>query len=297
MAHTSVLLQEVIGSLEPRQGGVFVDATFGAGGHSRSIATLIGRTGTLISLDADEGVFVGAHIDELDQLTKFIPCTANFRTVGKALEERGVEYIDGALFDLGLSSTQLEESGRGFTFQRDEPLQMTFAKHAKEGDVTAESVVNLWGEDSIAAILKGFGDERFARSIARGIVETRKTGKIVSTGQLAEVIRQSTPAWYHRGRTHFATRTFQAIRMAVNDELGAIEEGVSGVLPFIRPNGRLAVITFHSIEDRLVKQKFRALKESGIVSIVNKKPVVPSAGEVRENPRSRSAKLRVVEKL
>ncbi len=295
--HKSVLLQEVIESLGPQAGGVFVDATFGGGGHSRHIASIIGQTGLLTAFDADENVFSDLRVQELRTLTNFIPVVANFRTVGEELKTHGAKAVDGAIFDLGLSSNQLEESGRGFSFQRDEPLAMTFSRTQGEGDVTAGTVVNEWSEESIATILRGFGEERFARSIATHIVEARKVSPITSTAQLVEVIHQSTPGWYQRGRTHFATRTFQAIRMAVNDELGAVEAGINGILPFIKTGGRIAIITFHSIEDRLVKQRFRELSRQGAVNLVTKKPIVPSASELAENPRARSAKLRVVEKV
>ncbi|OGZ05021.1 MAG: 16S rRNA (cytosine(1402)-N(4))-methyltransferase [Candidatus Lloydbacteria bacterium RIFCSPHIGHO2_01_FULL_49_22] len=295
--HKSVLSHEVIESLAPHPGGVFVDATFGGGGHSRQIATLIGEKGVLIATDADENVFSETTVSELRLLTNFIPVVTNFRNLGTEIAVHGGRTIDGALFDLGLSSTQLEESGRGFSFQKDEPLAMTFARNTREGDVTAETVVNQWSEDSIATILRGFGEERFARSIAKHIVEARKVERITTTKQLVEVIHQSTPSWYQRGRTHFATRTFQAIRMAVNDELGAIEAGIKGILPHMRPGGRIAVISFHSIEDRLVKQTFRTLAREGVVDLVTKKPVTPSENELAENPRARSAKLRVVEKM
>jgi 16S rRNA (cytosine1402-N4)-methyltransferase len=174
---------------------------------------------------------------------------------------------------------------------------MTFKASPEEGDVTAETVLNQWGEESIAAILQGFGEERFARSIAKAIVTARESGPLRRTGQLVEVIHQATPLRYQHGRTHFATRTFQALRMAVNDELGAIEAGIRGVLPFVASGGRIAVISFHSIEDRVVKHLFRTLYKDWQVLPVTKKPIVPSASEVEANPRSRSAKLRVVEKV
>lgn len=297
MVHKSVLLQEVIESLSPRLGGVFVDATFGGGGHSRSIASLLGPTGLLVAFDADETVFSDVRVSELRTLANFIPVVANFRTMGNELSTHKVTAIDGAIFDLGLSSNQLEESGRGFSFQRDEPLEMTFARTILEGDVTASTVVNEWSEDSIATILRGFGEERFARSIAKHIVLARKLSPIISTAELVEVIHQSTPGWYQRGKTHFATRTFQAIRMAVNDELGAVEEGINAVLPYVKQGGHIAIITFHSIEDRLVKQRFRKLAQDGVVSLVTRKPIVPSEAEVAANPRARSAKLRVIEKI
>lgn len=296
MTHTSVLLHEVIESLAPTAGGVFVDATFGGGGHSRHIASLIGHKGLLIAFDADEDVFSDVVVSELRMLSKFLPIPSNFRTMGAELAKHPGIVVDGAIFDLGLSSTQLEASGRGFSFQRDEPLQMTFRSAPGRIDVTAERVVNEWSEESIATILRGFGEERFARSIAKKIVAVRAVHPILSTTQLVEVIHQSTPAWYQRGRTHFATRTFQAIRMAVNDELGAITEGIEGILPFLRVGGRIAVISFHSIEDRLVKQCFRKLAADGVVSPVTKKPITPSSDELNKNPRARSAKLRVIEK-
>lgn len=298
MTHTSVLLQEIIASLAPQSGDVLVDATFGGGGHSAALAKLIGKKGHLIAFDQDASVFSEERVAELERLTTFTPVVANFRTVNEELTRQGVAQINGAVFDLGLSSTQLEVSGRGFSFQRDEPLQMTFKEKPTSSDVTAEVIVNNWGEESIATILQGFGEERFARSIARGIMAARIKGPIMSTGQLVEVIHQSTPTRYQHGRTHFATRTFQALRMAVNDELGVIEAGIRGVVSLLAPGGRIAVISFHSIEDRVVKHLFRTLsKEEAQVMLVTKKPVVPSSEEIAVNPRARSAKLRVVQKI
>ncbi len=298
MAHTSVLLQEISESLDPKPGKVFVDATFGGGGHSRYLAQLIGKRGHLIAFDQDASVFSEACIRELGQLTTFTPIVENFRHVSKELKRHKVATINGAVFDLGLSSTQLEESGRGFSFQRDEPLTMTFKEKPTPGDVTAAIIVNRWSEENIATILRGFGEERFARAIAKNIVTVRELGPIEKTGQLVEIIREATPLRYQHGRTHFATRTFQALRMAANDELGAIEEGIRGIVPFLTPGARIAVISFHSIEDRLVKQLFRTLvKEEKVLSAVTKKPITPSQSEVKQNPRSRSAKLRVVEKI
>ncbi len=297
MLHKSVLLQEVTELLAPTVGGVFVDATFGGGGHSRPIASLLGMTGLLIAFDADANVFSDTCVSELRTHTNFLPVVANFRTIGEVLHVHKAQMVDGAIFDLGLSSNQLEESGRGFSFQRNEPLAMTFAQTPEVDDVTASTVVNEWSEDSIATILRGFGEERFARSIAKHIVLARKVAPITTTAALVEVIHQSTPGWYQRGKTHFATRTFQAIRMAVNDELGAIEAGINGILPFMKSGGRIGIITFHSIEDRLVKQRFRALASEGTVRLITKKPVVSGREELRENPRARSAKLRVVEKI
>jgi 16S rRNA (cytosine1402-N4)-methyltransferase len=256
---------------------------------------LIGKTGHLIAFDQDASVFTDARLNELKRLTNFTPIVANFRHMSAELARHKVTTINGALFDLGLSSTQLEESGRGFSFQRDEPLQMTFNAKPGKDDVTAETILNHWSEESIATILQGFGEERFARSIARNIVSARESGGVHRTGELVEVIHRSTPLRYQHGRTHFATRTFQALRMAVNDELGAIEDGIRGVVPLLAHDGRVAVISFHSIEDRLVKHLFRTLAQvEHAVTLVTKKPITPSEGEVEDNPRSRSAKLRVI---
>lgn len=297
MAHQSVLLQEIIASLCLHTGGTYLDGTFGAGGHSRHIARKIGREGRLIALDQDKTVFGEDIVSELSTLTQFTPVVENFRNVKQVLEKLHVHEIDGAILDLGLSSTQLDASGRGFSFQRDEPLQMTFMHDPDTITVTASDIANDWSEESIVTILQGFGEERFARRIARGIVEARKTKSIDSTGQLVEIIRQHTPGWYHHGRTHFATRTFQAFRMAVNDELGAIESGLDAICVSLAQEGRMAVISFHSIEDRLVKQLFRRYSEKELVKMVTKRPVSPSEDELKDNPRSRSAKLRVIEKL
>ena len=293
--HKSVLLQESITSLNLHDGSIVVDGTFGAGGHSTAIARIIGKTGTLISFDADKSVFSEEKVQELERLTTFISVVDNFRNVDEALKHL---EIDGALFDLGLSSTQLEVSGRGFSFQRDEHLQMTFKNDPdeSEGDVTASVILNNWSEDSIATILKGFGEERFARSIAQGIVLQRAESLIESTKELVEIIEASTPKWYQRGRTHVATRTFQALRMAVNDELGAVAQGLTSAFAHIKSGGRLSVISFHSLEDRVVKHLFRNLIEKGEAIRVTKKPTIPSDEELKENPRARSAKLRVIEK-
>lgn len=295
--HISVLSQEVVDSLSLREGQTVVDCTFGAGGHSRTIARAIGKSGRLIVMDQDASVFNEEIVREFSALTEFIPINRNFRHVKKALAELGITKLHGALFDLGLSSTQLEQGGRGFSFQRDEPLLMTFSDSPEVGEVTARDIVNSWSEESIALILKGFGEERFARSIAKNIVNARKLSPIHTTSELVEVIHRATPGWYRRGRTHFATRTFQALRMAVNDELGAIEEGIREAVLTLSPLGRAAAVTFHSVEDRAVKKLFKTLEKEDEIKLLSKKPLVPSKEEVQQNPRARSAKLRAVEKL
>ncbi len=297
MSHVSVLLQPSIDALHLAKGMTVVDGTFGFGGHSRAIAKVIGKSGRLISFDADASVFDDAHVKEIEALTKFTYVTENFRTILEALTRLEVVEIDGALFDLGLSSTQLEASGRGFSFQKDEPLLMTFKKEPSEDDVTAKVIVNSWKPETIATVLQGFGDERYGWRIAQEIVAARKLGEIMSTFQLVEIIKQSTPTGYHHGKTHFATRTFQALRMAVNDELGAIEKGIDGAFTKLKVGGRIAVISFHSIEDRLVKQLCKKKVEEGSGKVVFKKPLTSLDDELLVNPRARSAKLRVIERI
>lgn len=294
MAHISVLLQPTLDALNLKEGMTILDGTFGFGGHSTAAAKVIGKKGALISLDADKAVFSEEKVQELERLTTFTPIVVNFKNVDEALKHL---ELDGAMFDLGLSSTQLEESGRGFSFQKDEPLLMTFAKDPGEDDITAFTIVNTWREDTLATIFKGFGEERFAKRIAGAIVEERKVSPIATSGQLVELILAATPSWYHRGKSHPATRIFQALRMAANDELGSIESGLGGALDHLRPGGRLAVISFHSIEDRKVKHLFKSFVDEGRAKAITKKPIIPSDDEIMANPRSRSAKLRVIERL
>ncbi len=294
MSHVSVLLQPTLAALNLKEGMTVLDGTFGAGGHSSAVAKIIRKKGQLISLDADKAVFSEEKVRELERLTTFTPIVVNFRNVDEALKHL---ELDGAMFDLGLSSTQLEESGRGFSFQKEEPLLMTFKKEPDEDEVTAFTILNVWREDTLATIFKGFGEERFAKRIATAIVEGRKNAPIATTGQLVEIIFAATPSWYHRGKSHPATRIFQALRMATNDELGSIEKGLLGALNHLRPGSRLAVISFHSIEDRKVKHLFKAFIEEGKGKAITKKPIIPDDAELALNPRARSAKLRVIEKV
>lgn len=295
MAHVSVLLQETIDALDLREGDTVCDATFGGGGHSAAIAERIGKTGKLYVLDQDADAFTEQSITGLNRKCQLHFAVENFRRIGEALDRMGAGALDAVVFDLGLSSRQLDESGRGFSFRFDEPLEMTFAKEGAV--VTARTVVNDWSEETIRDILRGFGEEPFAGRIARAIVEARRVKRIERTGELVAIVESAVPTWYRRRKTHPATRTFQAIRMAVNDELGAIESGIPEAFRRLKPGGRLAVISFHSVEDRAVKRLFRELAAQGLGHIWPKRPIVPSKEEVVRNPRSRSAKLRVIRKL
>jgi 16S rRNA (cytosine1402-N4)-methyltransferase len=294
--HTPVLLEEVLEGLQPEKGDVIVDGTFGGGGHARALcdSTQI----TLIALDADKRAIergkASLESSENKCLVHFV--NRNFRHLDTVLEELGLEKINGALFDLGLSSDQLETSGRGFTFKKDEPLLMTFTEDPQEDTVTAEVVVNEWDEENIADILFGFGDEHFSRRIAGGIAEERKRVRISTTGILVRIIEESVPWWYRRRKIHPATKTFQALRMAVNDELGSITQGVEAAFRHCAPGGRIGVITFHSVEDRHVKNLFKEIAIRG-ATLIRPTPITPGREEQKRNPRSRSAKLRLLEKI
>lgn len=293
MSHTPVLLQEVVDGLQTREGETILDATVGGGGHSEALCKAVGGKATLVCLDADE--------DALNRSKKRLAvcdCSfhfyqSNFRHLDTALQAFGIKSIHRALFDLGLSSEQLDESGRGFSFRGSELLAMTFAKDMGTDALTAERIVNEWDEENIAAILRSYGEERAARRIAGAIVRARGIKRITTTSELREIVLRTVP---RRGRTHPATRTFQALRMTVNDELGALTEGMEKAWSALAPRGRLAVISFHSLEDRLVKIfcRDRANESRGVR--ITKKPIIPTREEVLANPRARSAKLRIIEK-
>ena len=309
--HKTVLLNETIdGLLVHRslgEGGnenlVIVDATFGGGGHSREILKRFPKA-KVIALDQDGSVW-----NENDSRISFH--NENFRNLDKVL---GTEKIDGIIFDLGLSSDQLENSGRGFSFMKNEPLLMTMKAPARrslgaggnpsEYFLTAYDIVNTWSEKSLADIIYGYGEERYSRRIAKRIVDARQKAKIKTTRDLVEIIKEAVPAVYRRGRIHFATRTFQALRIAVNDELRILQTGLEKGFEALTAGGRMAVISFHSLEDRVVKRFYSAKggsasggKEHRVANIITKKPIRAGNEEIKINPRARSAKLRVLQKI
>ncbi|MBI2099941.1 MAG: 16S rRNA (cytosine(1402)-N(4))-methyltransferase RsmH [Candidatus Vogelbacteria bacterium] len=284
--HQAVLLQEVISGLNPKPGEVALDATLGGGGHARAIAEKLGPNGLLIGLDQDSAALARAREALKDCPGRVELMQGNFRDLDKLLATIEVTEIDLTLFDLGLSSDQLEQSGRGFSFQQDEPLLMTFADNPAPDTLTAQEIVNTWEEDNLADIIYGYGAETFSRRIARAIAFARVESQITRTGQLVEIIRQAVPAWYTHRRLHFATKTFQALRLATNDELGALKDGLNLAWQLLRPGGRLAVITFHSLEARLVKRW----------SPEKVKVTKPTREEILKNPRARSAQLRIIKK-
>lgn len=291
--HTPVLLKETIDSLDLESGNTYLDCTLGNGGHAEEVWKRYGNSVTITGIDADpEGVEIARlRLEGQGAGPKF--AVLNFRNVDKAKDLLGIEEPNAILMDLGWNSKQFEGGNRGFSFDKDEPLRMTYGEGAQ---FTAEEIVNSWDEDNLKTIISSYGEEKLSGRIARWIVESRKEKPIKTSSQLAEIIKKAVPVWYRFGRLHPATRTFQALRIAVNDELRALEEGLEKGFGILRNGGRLSVITFHSLEDRIVKNFFKELENKEQAKIINKKPITPTPEEIAENRRSRSAKLRTIQK-
>ncbi len=304
------MLDECMTALYPERGGIYVDCTAGGGGHSSEIARRLPEGSRLICLDRDDDALAACRVRLEPFAGKVTLVKANFTDISRVLDELGVEKIDGALWDLGVSSHQLDEASRGFSYMNDAPLDMRMDKDAP---LTAKDVVNGYSEDELFRIISEYGEERFAKKIAYCIVRARAEKEICSTLELAKIIEKAIPtASRKREAQHPAKRTFQAIRIEVNSELSAIKPSIEAAIERMAPGGRAAVITFHSGEDRIVKQTFSRLadpcecpksfpvcvcgKKPQIV-LLNRKPVLPSEKELSENPRSRSAKLRTAEKI
>lgn len=292
MAHIPVLLQPSLDGLALESGDVFVDGTFGGGGHSLEVARRFGDKVTIIGIDLDQTSLDAAvsHVSKFS--TNVVALSGNFRNMD-TLVGRPVNKI---LLDLGTSSMQIDDSGRGFTFRKKEPLLMTLANPITPETLTAREIVNNWDEENLVTIIRGFGEERYAARIAHAIAEVRERAPIETTFDLVEIIDRATPASYKHGRIHPATRTFQALRIAANDELNALQQGLAAGWNILVPGGRMAVISFHSLEDRIVKRFMNEKIASGEGERVTKKPITPSDEEKETNPRSRSAKLRVIQK-
>jgi 16S rRNA (cytosine1402-N4)-methyltransferase len=287
-------LGEVIENLKLEAGDVIFDGTLGGGGHSFEILRRIVPGGRLIGVDRDPEAVERARKALESYAGNVELINDDFRAIDLILKKVGEEKIDGALFDLGISSFQIDESERGFSFLRDGPLDMRFDA---SGGISARDVVNGFGEEEIADIVRDYGEERHAKLVARAICAERKRKRINTTGDLVDVIRRAVGRKYTRQRIHPAARTFQALRIFVNDELGSVEDGIKKTITYLRPGARICVISFHSLEDRIVKNIYRATARSGTLAIINKKPICPGGDEVRKNPRSRSAKLRVAERV
>lgn len=287
------MAREVMEGLLPKAGGTIVDCTIGCGGHAKLILEKILPGGRLIGLDVDE-----CALKEARQALKhfnpesFILKKANFADIGTVFSELGIEKIDGALFDLGVSSLQLDDAGRGFSIQREGPLDMRMDASQR---LSAFDIINRLKEEDLYRIIKDYGEERHARRIARFIVSERKKKKISGTAELAALVAKALGGKRARRKIHPATRTFQAVRIAVNGELDALKTGLEAALSFLNPGARICAISFHSLEDRIVKNIFKENFAKGALKLLTKKPLRPGTEEIVSNPRSRSAKLRIAE--
>lgn len=307
--HISILLDACLDALCIRPNGVYLDATLGGAGHSLALAERLGPGGRLICTDRDNEALANAEIRLAPVRDRVTLVKSDFRNLDQVLASQGLSGVDGILFDLGVSSPQLDEAERGFSYMQDAPLDM---RMDRQQSLTAYEVVNTWSREDIRKILFEYGEERYAPLIAAAIERSRAQKPIETTRELVDIIRAAMPATARREKQHPAKRSFQAIRIAVNDELGAVREAMGKAVDALNPGGRLAVITFHSLEDRIVKDVFRQAAQGCTcppdfpvcvcgkkprVKLIGRKPILPSAQEVQENARARSAKLRVCEKL
>ncbi len=294
--HTSVLLYESIDGLDIHEGDIYLDGTLGSAGHAKYALEKVKGKLTLIGLDRDQDALARSR-EILGTGKNIILKQGSYGELDTVLDDLNIPHVNRIMLDLGISSDQFETSGRGFTFKKDEPLLMTMAKHPEPDDLTAKYILNNWEESTLADIIYGYGEERYARRIARGIMNYRQKKTIETTFELVEIVNQSVPGIYRRGRLHPATRTFQALRITINDELNTLKAGLKKGFERLEKKGRMAVISFHSLEDRIVKHFYIAHKAAGTANIITKKPIESGEEEIQRNARSRSAKLRILEKI
>ncbi|WP_160688889.1 16S rRNA (cytosine(1402)-N(4))-methyltransferase RsmH [Clostridium sp. C2-6-12] len=306
--HVSVLLNECIEALDIKENGIYVDCTLGGAGHSSQIVANLSKEGTLIGIDQDKDALSAAK-KRLENYENVKYVHNNFYNIDSILTELDVEKVDGILADLGVSSYQLDEASRGFSYMQDAPLDM---RMNRDNDFSAHEIINNYSEDELYKIIKDYGEERFAKRIANFIVNRRSQKTIETTFELVDIIKAAIPAKMRRDGPHPAKRTFQAIRIEVNSELKILNKTIEDGVNRLNKGGRMAIITFHSLEDRIVKLKFRELEnpctcpkefpvcvcgKKPLVKVISKKGIAPTEKEIEENPRSRSAKLRIIEKL
>ncbi|WP_432664762.1 16S rRNA (cytosine(1402)-N(4))-methyltransferase RsmH [Wukongibacter baidiensis] len=307
--HETVLLEETIDNLNIDPKGIYVDGTLGGGGHSELICSKLSEEGLLIGIDQDQEALAHAKERLKKHSNRFEFVNSNFSNVKEVLAKLGIEKINGIVLDLGVSSYQLDNKERGFSYMQDANLDMRMDRNRS---LTAEEVVNTYSEKELQKIIKLYGEEKWASRIAKFIVAERKEKEIKTTGELVEIIKKAVPAGARRNGPHPAKRTFQAIRIEVNNELGILEQTVKDVSEVLTKDGRICIITFHSLEDRIIKNVYKELAtgcicppelpickcdNEPILKVVTRKPIYPSEMEVEVNPRSRSAKLRVAEKI
>ena len=307
--HVPIMKEEVLSLLKPERGGIFVDGTLGGGGHAQAVLERLPENGKLFGIDRDGDAIAAAGARLAPFGERFAALRGNFFCMKELLHAQGVDGADGILLDLGVSSYQLDEPERGFSYMEDAPLDM---RMDRQSPVSAYDVVNGYSSEQLFILIKNYGEERYASRIANAIVRERAKKPIERTGELSEIIRHAMPAQARREAQHPAKRTFQAIRIEVNGELAGLEEAIVSAHDILKPGGVMAVITFHSLEDRIVKQTFRRFEnpctcdphapvctcgKTPSARVLTKKPVTPGETELEENPRSRSAKLRAIEKI
>lgn len=292
--HIPVLEKEVIYYLDPKPNENFIDCTIGEGGHAAQILEKTAPEGKLLGIDWDEEQIKNCRLNLWHLKNRLILVCDSYSNLKRIVQETKFENISGILLDLGMSSWHIEISGRGFSFRKNEPLDMRYSEKTK---LTAQEILNSWAKENLEKILQMYGEEKFAKKIVREIVEERKNRKIENTFQLVEIIRRATPKWYHHQKIHFATKTFQALRIAVNNELKNLKKVLPQALDVLESEGRIVIISFHSLEDRIVKKFLKVKEREGKLKILTKKPISPSFEEIKNNPRSKSAKLRASKKL
>ena len=288
MIHKPVLVKEVLEYLSPKPNENFIDCTVGEGGHAEVILEKTGLNGKVLGIDLDQNQINNCKLNLAKFKERAILVNDSYGNLKDIVEKNSFEPVNGILLDLGMSSAQLE-STRGFSFQKDQPLDM---RYNNISDLTAEIIINDWQEEQIKKILEEYGEERFAKQVAKKITEERKSKRIESTFQLTDIIKKAIPAKFQNNRIHCATRTFQALRIAVNGELNNLEKVLPKIVSILEPQGRLAIISFHSLEDRLVKNFLKNKEKEGNIKILTKSPITADFEELRKNSRSRSAKLR-----
>lgn len=309
ISHTPVLLHEATSNLNIKPDGIYIDGTIGGGGHAYKIAKALSSKGLLIGIDRDISAIEAAGKRLKDYEKNIILINDNFSNINRIVRDRGFNKVDGILLDLGVSSFQLDEEERGFSYMQNAKLDM---RMNRDNTLTAEIIVNEWSENEIAKIIKDYGEERWAKRIASFVNKERQKTRIETTFHLVEIIKAAIPSSARRVGPHPAKRTFQAIRIAVNNELNILDKTIIDGVELLKPGGRICIITFHSLEDRLVKFAFKKLEEPCIcpvnipkcvcgkvpmLKIITRKPIIASNEELDKNPRSRSAKLRVAERL
>jgi len=307
-AHTPVLLQETVDGLNVKPDGIYVDGTLGGGGHAYEICRRLDTKGSMVGIDQDGAAIEAASVRLKDFGEKVTIIRSNYRDMKSLLHEMGIDRVDGIVLDLGVSSYQVDAADRGFSYREDAPLDMRMDTRQS---LTARDIVNDYSEEDLTRVLREYGEERYARSIAHHITEARKKAPIETTGELVDIIKSSIPEKERRKSGHPAKRTFQAIRIEVNRELDVLTDSLDDLIDLLKPGGRIAVITFHSLEDRIVKEAFKRNENPctcpkefpvcvcGKVSkgkVITRKPITPGEEERKNNPRSKSAKLRIFER-